>query len=232
MNERGQITFSEPETRDSRAVALTHSIQRAIRELTREVAARLITQVDLPGDDGTMRRKIAIRWDRQKASVAAQIKKLHRSVLSGSQFAIEAAWFGLTPRAHEYLSIGYEIARRRGDFECFSGQFEALATIIPVPILAPDLLKVMLPYAARAVALPGRRPVHPRDEALALVLGIFNEISGTSTGSARLGDHDEPAGPGADFVRRIEEIFGVELMAKGSTHSVARAKRRLAERAN
>jgi hypothetical protein len=227
---RGCITFGEPATRDRRAVALAHAVQRTIRGLTREEAARLITQIDEADDDGIVRRKVAIRWGRQTQSVAEQIKRLHSAVLSKSPFAIEAAWFGLTPRAHEYLSVGYEIARRRDELKHYQGALEVPATVVPVPMVAPDLLKVILPHAVRAVALPGSRPIHPRDEALATILGIFNDISGTSTGSARRGDHDGPAGPGADFVRRIEEIFGVKLMAKGSTHAVARAKRRMAKR--
>ncbi len=230
VDAQGQVTFGELETRGSRAVALTLSVQRVIRKLMREEAARLISQVDVPEVNGTVRRTIIIRWDRQKRRVADQIKKLHRAVLSENQFAIEVAWFGLTRRAHEYLSAGYHLACHRGAIDGYTGDLEAPAKIIPVPMLAPQLLKIILPFAILVVRKQGRRPVHPRDEALAEVLGIFNELSDTCTGSARRGDHHEPAGPGADFVRQIETLFSIELMAKGSTHAVARAKRRIAKR--
>ncbi len=225
-----KATFVNLETQDCRAVALTHTVHRTIRELMREQAARLVKQVDVPSVDGAIRRTIVVRWDQQRTPVTAQIKKLHRAVLSQSQFSIEAAWFSLTPRAHEYLSVGYQVACRRGDINRYTGVLEVPATVIPVSMVAPALLKVILPYAIHAVEKRGRRPVHPRDEALANILGIFNLLSGADTGAARRGDHHGPSGPGADFVCRIEEIFTVELMAKGSTHAVARAKRRMAVR--
>ena len=125
--------------------------------------------------------------------------------------------------ATSILSVGYEIARRRGDLAGYKGELEVPATIIPVLMLAPDLLTVILPYAIRAVSKGGRRPVHPRDEALAGVLGVFIEASGRASAAARHGEHDGPIGPGADFVRRIESIFGIGLMPRGST----RAKKRM-----
>jgi len=168
-----------------------------------------------------------VKWERQNLSTATQIGRLNRAVQAGSLFKIEQAWFALTPLAHEYLSVGYKVAQRRGDLAGYTGELEGLATIIRVRMPAPDLLKVILPYAVRAVTVQGRRPVHPRDEALAKVLRIFVEVSGRSTSSARRGGYNEPAGHGADFVRQIEAIFGVLLMPKGSTHAIARAKKRM-----
>jgi hypothetical protein len=93
-------------------------------------------------------------------------------------------------------------------------------------MLPHGLLAVILPYAVYAVARGGRRPEHPRDEALAKVLGVFVEITGVTSAAACREGHGEPVGPGADFVRAIEVIFGTELMPAGSTHAVARAKKR------
>lgn len=229
VDAHGRLLFGNVETSDRRAVALTHAVHRTMRELARQEAARIVRQTDVPDVNGIKHRKIVVRWDRQKLSTADQIKKLHRAVEAGSSFKVEAAWFGLTPWAHEYLSIGYEIACRREDFNNYAGEFEVPATIIPVPMLAPHLLKVILPDAVRAASLGGRRPLLGRDEALAEVLRIFEDVSGSTTASARRGDHDEPVGPGADFVREIEAIFGVVLMTKGSTHAIARAKKRMAK---
>ena len=125
--------------------------------------------------------------------------------------------------ATSILSVGYEIARRRGDLAGYKGELEVPATIIPALMLAPGLLMVILPYAIRAVSKGGRRPVHPRDEAL----GVFIEANGRASAAARHGEHDGPIGPGADFVRRIESIFGIGLMPRGSTHAIARAKKRM-----
>jgi len=198
-----------------------------MRALAGEEAARVIQQVDVPDERGTVHRKIIVRRERQSQSTADQIKSLHRAIQSGSRFKVEAAWFGLTPRTHFYLSVGFEIARRRGDLAGYKGELEVPATIIPVLMLAPDLLMVILPYAIRAVSKGGRRPVHARDEALAGVLAVFIEASGRASAAARHGAYDGPIGPGADFVRQIESIFGIGLMPEGSTHAIARAKKRM-----
>jgi hypothetical protein len=220
----------EAQHSDRRVVVLAHRVHRAIRALVREDSARLVRQVDVPDESGSLRRTIVVRRDVQRVSVAIQIKRLHRALQSGSRYKIEAAWFGLTERAHEYLSVSYHVACRRGAFAGFRGEIETPATIIPVPMLAPDLLTVILPYAVRAVSYPGKRPEHPRDEALAEILRVFQEVSGLETLAARRGDHHEPAGPGADFVPQIEAIFDVRLMAKASTHAMTRARRRMAGR--
>ena len=67
------------------------------------------------------RRTIIVRWDRQARSTAEQLKALDKAIRSQSQYKIEVAWFGLTPRAHEYLSVGLEVARRRGDLVRYRG---------------------------------------------------------------------------------------------------------------
>lgn len=227
---QGKLVSIEPETRGRRSVALTEAVHRSVRELMRQQSARVIRQVDVPQGNGKLQRTIVVRWDKQKATVAAQIKKLHRAVTAGSVLAIESAWFGLTPRAHDYLSVGFKIARRQGKLSQYSGELEVSATVIPVRMVAPELLSVILPYAMMAASSPGRRRSYPRDEALASVLSIFNDITGSETASARRGDQSGPYGRGADFVRRIEKIFGVELMPEGSTHAVARAKQRIPKR--
>lgn len=115
------------------------------------------------------------------------------------------AWFGLTERAHEYLSLARRIARRLRWFQDFSGELEVSAQIIPVLMLSPDFLRVFMPLALRAAARRGRRPVHDRDEALGTVLRAFAEMAGTDDAAASKARCDEPIG--ADFVRRIEAIF-------------------------
>lgn len=225
----GRIAIGEMETSARRSVALTYTVHRIMRRLARGDAARLIRQVDIADASGTTRRQTVVRWDRQKLPTAIQIKKLHRAVLWGSPFRIEAAWFGLTSQAHDYLSDGYEIARRLERLQAYTGELEVSATIIPVAMLAPDLLKLILPYAVRAVSHPGRRPMHFRDEALAELFRIFIEVSGHNTTSARRGGYNEPVGPGAEFVRGVEAIFGVQLAPPSSTHAVARAIQRMTE---
>jgi hypothetical protein len=212
-----------------RAVALTHAIHRTMRTLAREEAARIITQVPVQDGDGVVRRNIIVRWDRQKRTTADQLKALEAAVRSGSRYKIEVAWFGLTQRAREYLSVGYHVAGHRGDLDGYKGPLEVSATIIPIPMDAPELLAIILPYAVYAISCGGRPPVHPRDEALATVLGIFVAITGVSSAAACRAGHGEPVGPGADFVRAIETIFGTELMPPGSTHAVARARKRLSD---
>lgn len=226
----GRPSFGAIERVDRRAVVLTHGIHRTMRALAREEAARIISQVDKIRK-GKVRRTIIVRWDRQTRTTADQLKALDKAVRSGSQFRIEAAWFGLTPRAHKYLSVGYEVARRRGDLEGYAGPFEVAATIIPIPMLACELLAIILPYAVYAVARGGRRPVHPRDEALRGVLDVFVETTGVTSAAACRDGHGEPVGPGADFVRAIETIFCTSLMPPGSTHAIARAKKRLSHTA-
>jgi hypothetical protein len=230
VDAHGTATFGAIATSDRRSVALTHSVHRAIREFQREGAARIFRQVDMPGKDGSTRRIISVRWELQPRSTASQIKVLDAAVRSGSPYKIEKAWFGLTQRGHEYLSVGYEIARRQRDLAAYAGALEVMATIIPVAMPAPALLAVITPYAVLAVSYPGSRPVHPRDIALAKILDVFAEVSGHTTSGARRGGFDEPVGRGADFVRGIEAIFGVRLMPERSTHAVARAMKRMSGR--
>ena len=231
VDANGRFLFGDIERVDRRAVALAHAIHRAMGTLAREEAVRTIRQIDERDGDGVIRRKITVRWDRQTQPEAEQLKSLETAFRSGSQYKIEVAWFGLTMRAHEYLSVGYHVARRRGNLVRYEGPFEETATIIRIPMLARELLAIILPYAVSAIARGGRPPVHPRDEALARVLGVFVEITGVTSAAACQGAHGEPAGPGADFVRAIQTIFRTELMPTGSTHAVARAKRRLSDAA-
>ncbi len=222
----GQVAIGSVEKSGRRAAEVAHRIHRAMRALAREEAARIMTQVDTPDESGRVQRRISVRWDRQTKSVARQLKVFEKAVRSRSPYKIETAWFALTPRAHEYMSVGYESARRRGDLVDFRHEVEVPASIIPIPMLSRELLAVVLPYAVHAASRPGRRPVHPRDEAFAVVLGAFVEISGVSTGATRRGGINEPTGPGADFVHEIERIFGTRLMTAGSTHALRRARRR------
>jgi hypothetical protein len=212
---------------DRRAIVLARGIQSAMRTLALEEMARIINQVDVKLRNGTIRRRIIVKRDRATRSTADQLKILEKAVRSGSEHRIEAAWFGLTDRAHEYLNVGLQVARRRGDLRGYDGPLEAVATIIPVRMLARELLSLILPHAIHAVARAGRRPAHLRDEALARVLAVFVEITGIASAAACREGHGEPVGPGADFVRAIEAIYGTKLMPAKSTHAVARAKVRL-----
>jgi hypothetical protein len=114
----GRLSFGSFETSALRAVVLAHTVHRVMRELARENAARIIRMVDAAGENGTVRRKIIVRWDEQSQSTAAQIKSLQQALQSGSRFKLEAAWFGLTPRAHEYLSIGRQGMISRCHLRC------------------------------------------------------------------------------------------------------------------
>jgi hypothetical protein len=218
--DRGAAKFRR---RYRRAIVLANKVKLANRRLVRAEAARIIRQ-----NASGRHREIVIEWRTQTKAVAAQLKALNRALQSKSPYRIEAAWFGITPHAHEYLAVGYEIARRARKLRRFCGELDVKAKLIQVRIPSPELLRLYVPDAVRAAALPGRRPSHPRDEALAALLSIYNEASGSSTGSARLGGYDEPTGPGADFVRSVEKLFGIQLLALSSTHAIARAKQRMA----
>lgn len=212
---------------ERRAVVMALAIQRVVRNLIREEGVRIIRQADLPSAIDSPRRMIEVSWRQQPRSVIDQLKALQRAVLSRSQYDFEKAWFALIPRAHEYLSVGWHVARQRSALKQYNGPLETTASIIPLAVPTRELLRIILPFAIRAAALPGRRPEHPRDEALAAVLQIVVEITNIPTGSIRRGDYDEPCGRGAEFVHEIEKIFGLHLMPPGSTHAVARAKKRL-----
>lgn len=212
---------------DRRAVTCCHAIHGAIRSYLRETSALIIRQKDVVGDDGKRSRAIRIVRDIQKKSVAAQLKSLEIALRSESPYRIEAAYFGLSSAAWVDLGEGFHRARRAGDFADFRGDLETQAEVIGRPMLAPDLMQCILPHARRAAARRGRRSADAREAALAVVLGIFVGLSGRMSGAARRGDHQEPYGVGADFVRGIEAIFGVHLMPRSSTHAVGRALGRL-----
>lgn len=222
-------SFGQPNTFHRRAMLLAHNVQRTIRILRRTKTALIVEEIPCRKGDSSAQHSILIRPALQDKSVSEQIKELDAAIKSGSAYEFEVAWFGLTYHAHKWLEGAYEFARRKGDLRNFNGESDVRATLISVRIRSPVLLKIIVPYAILAAKTKGRRPDSPRDEALAALLRIYNEMSGSMTGSARLGGFDEPAGPGADFVRKIEGLFGVQIMAAGSTHGISRAKRLLAK---
>lgn len=212
---------------DRRAVTYGHAIHGAIRSYLRETSALIIRQRDVDAGDGKKSRAILIARDIQKKSVAAQLRSLETAVRSGSKYQTEAAYFGLSSAAWVDLGEGFHRARRAGDLAGFRGELEIQAEVIARPMLAPDLLRRVLPHARRAAARRGRRAEDAREAALTVVLGVFVGLSGRLSAAARRGDHQEPHGAGADFVRGIEAIFGVHLMPRSSTHAVGRALGRL-----
>lgn len=211
---------------DRRQAVLALRIQRIIRSLARELAARFIRQVDCDVD-GVRRRTVEVSWQCQRLPVVKQLAQLERAVHSGRPLRFEKAWYRLTERAHEYLSVGFHAAYRAGALRDYVGPVEVNGEIIREKIIAPEFLKVLLPYAIHGASLPGRRPVHDRDEALASVLDVFIEITGVETAAVRRGGYNEPVGAGADFVRAIEKLFDIRLMPVYSTHAIARAKARI-----
>lgn len=210
---------------DRRATVLAIKIDSVVQELMRETSALLIKQVDLPMDDGSARRTIVVETGEQSKSVVAQLKALKRAVTSGSQYALEKAWFGLTPAARDFLYVGFEVARRRGEVR--AGEFKVQGEHIARPMLSRELLKKILPYAITGAAYKGRRPARSRDIALAKLLELFAEIIGEEATRWRSNGLDEPMGPAVEFIEEIERIFEFKpefsLMPKGSLHALKRA---------
>jgi hypothetical protein len=202
---------------------LNDAVHHAVCAYMRGAMARIVRRRDFTDADGKPRSEVIVFWAKQRLPVSQQLKALSTALAAQDHFQIEVAWFGLTERAHEYLSVGFRIAQRLRRFRDFSAELEAAAQVIPVPMPSPDLLRRFLPFALHTVSKQGRRPVHDRDEALRAVLKVFAEMAGTDDPAASKARHDEPVGPGADFVRRMESIFEVELMPPGSTHAVRRA---------
>lgn len=88
VDDLGRLTF-ERLRKERRAVVMVLSIQRIIRSLEREDAARIVRQVSSPDTDGIVRRKIEVGWWRQELPVAEQLKRLQQAVNSASQFKFE-----------------------------------------------------------------------------------------------------------------------------------------------
>ena len=171
------------------------AVHHAVYAYMRGAMARIVRRRDFIDRDGNPQREIIVFWAKQKLPVSQQLKGLSAALAAQDPFQIEMAWFGLTERAHEYLSVGFRIAQRLRRFQDFSGELEASAQIIPVLMLSPDFLRVFMPLALRAASRRGRRPVHDRDEALGAVLKIFTEMAGTDDPAAYKARRDEPWDP-------------------------------------
>ena len=58
LDPHGRLSIGNIETSDRQTVVLTHAIHRAMRELAKEEAARIIRQVNVRNESGPMRRKV------------------------------------------------------------------------------------------------------------------------------------------------------------------------------
>jgi len=207
----------------ARGDLLNDTLHRAVHAYLRETMARIVRRRDFIDRDGGPQSEIVVYWEEQKVSPSQQLKNLDVALGCRDLLQHEAAWFGLTERSHEYLSVGFRAAQRLRRFQGFCSEVEVSANVIPVLMPGPDLLQVIVPFALRVASRRGRRPVHDRDKALRAVLKVFADLAGTDDPKAWRARCDEPMGPGAEFVRHIEAIFEIELMPPGSTHAPRRA---------
>lgn len=184
----GRSPCAEFGAADERIVTLCRTIHRGMREYALEGSVRIVRQKDAKDGGGKIKREICVRFDKQTRSIPGQIRNLQAALRSNCLYKIEAAYFGLTSQAWDCLRSGFQIACRRGDLKDFDGELEATATLIPIRMLSPALLKVVSPHALSVASRPGRRPAHLRDKALGIVLSVFAEVSGISSGAVRRGE--------------------------------------------
>lgn len=221
--DNGKQRFIEAQfINDRRGVAICSTIHRAIR-MYHMMKNRLNITKKLAGGPGSGPRKIVISQQRANKGSARELTRLHDAVEDGSQYQFEVAFLGLSDSAHDFLGAGFKAAKAEKILADYKGALEVKSSLLSRPILAPALLKVILPFALRLASAGGRPRVGHRDAALAAVLEAFVELSGDEAINLKRFGIDEPIGEGADFVRQIEALFDVELMPHGSHHAVGRA---------
>lgn len=142
-------------------------------------------------------------------------------------YKFESARLTLKPDTRDLLAQAYVIARREGLLN--AGHELALwpeRSAFPLYLLDPEISLLLVPLA-QSVATERERwnlTVMSRNRLLAVVRQTYMEITGSCTDQMLHGEHAGPFGPGADFVRQVEDIIGIEFLPKRSKDAVFRAR--------
>lgn len=208
--------------------SLAHLIHRAIRDIHYSQLARDIRQKNIPVANGCSTRRTLVGWRKASGGPAAQLRRLMSAASSygPSCYKLEQAWRGLTPAARALLQQGLDDARAKGLLRGYRGPLTAEPAVLSGDLPAPPLLHIVLRFAlGRAKEYRGSPVRQAKDAVVAELIDVFIALTGRSTDGMARGDSQGPAGPGADFIREIEHIFGIDLLSKNSLHGLRRARR-------
>ena len=198
-------------------------IHAAIRHYRKGTLCLIAARVPVRENGQPRTREIVLRQTMAPTALK-QLRTLQSALRCGSAYKLEKAYFGLSAKTWDYLAIGLKKVSSSGQLRGFRKVDEPPGHLLSRQILNADLLALILPHANAAVPKRGRPSVTERDRAVAELLKIFKEVTGRRASSAKRGGFDGPAGDGADFLRSLEQIFRIDLVPCGSTHSIDRAE--------
>lgn len=174
---------------------------------------------------GRKERKLVIERNPRRHTPFAWLKRLESAVGSGSDFRVEKAIIALGPVGELYLARGLEAALQSGNLSRAPwGKFRGRS--LGRAVLPAHAARAIVPFAMALAQRDLRNPDRRlKDFALAILRQLFMDISGGDRDELTVYGDSAPTGAGADFVREIEDIFGVELLSKASKHAVLRARK-------
>jgi hypothetical protein len=207
----------------SRAETLSRALHGAIRRYRKRTGALIVGKGWFVGADGEQRRRIELRQDKQKKTTSGQLAKVEKALNSKSEYRIEAAYWGLTASTIELIKQAVIEAGAHRALVEYNATGIVMARLQTRQMHDPELLRLVMPFARNLLPRRGVHSAKPRDELLGTILRTYQTVSGSKTTAARRGGFDGPDGPGTEFVREIEKIFGTYVMPAASTHAIRRA---------
>ena len=166
---------------------------------------------------------LRIRLSEQISSKTDSLRSLLAAAKKSTPLRLEVRWRQTSPAARVFVQKALdEIAPEALVAYVFDGYESGpvLSALMP----SRDLLKLVLPRAIELAGnCHGRR--FDREEAmLATCRHVFRIVTLSDDDQLTVGGLDVPSGQGADFVRDVEAILGIEILSENSRHRVHRMR--------
>lgn len=201
-----------------------HEVHTAVRIFRRSFSSRIIVRCTNT-NSGRTQRVTYVRWRSTRGAALQQLRTLDIAAKSRSAYMFEKAWLGLNGDARYMLASGFRAASEAGALRQFKGELEEPGAVVAAMMPSRDILRVLVPYAIRLAARPGRPRARARDEALALLLDTFMQIAIPNDGrQVRHGAWAAIIRNGFPFVHKVEEIFAIKVTTQLPERDLGRAR--------
>jgi hypothetical protein len=168
-------------------------------------------------------KAIEVTWQTYGTRTTHRLRRLLRAAERGTRARIELQWYQ-APSGVRYFIYRAAMEWPRAERHAFAAHGIVPGDMISAPIPSREFLRRILPEAIKMSAQKRGRRVIDADVFLAVVRESFLMIVGDGNDRLRVAHLEVPNGAGADFVREIEEIFGLRLLDEASLHAVKRVR--------
>ncbi len=151
-----------------------------------------------------------------------QLSALHKAALRGTDQRLAVRWRQLTPAAREILALSLQNKR-----SCLNRArlfFETAGSIVSAPMPPRELLLQILPRTIKFASRGRGRRFDREQTFVAVCRAAYLAVTLADDDGMTRGRLDVPAGPGADFVQRVEGILGIHALSEGSKHMIKRLR--------